>query len=96
MDFTPAPLHPRAPAQGVGRAWAGRLPWLAVSYAEVRLLNGDVFTVEGTLDEVESKLSDAARSGQSRLAWFTEYGTDGSVGVNPAHVASLKVSELSE
>jgi hypothetical protein len=65
-------------------------------YAEIRLLNGDVFTVEGTLDEVENKLSDAARSGQSRLAWFTGYGTDGSVGVNPAHVASLKVSEISE
>jgi hypothetical protein len=68
----------------------------AVGYAELRLLNGDVFTVEGTLDEVESKLSDAARSGQSRLAWFTEYGTDGSVGVNPAHVASLKNSETAE
>jgi hypothetical protein len=67
----------------------------SVDYAEVRLLNGDVFTVEGTLDEVESKLSDAARSGQSRLAWFTEYGTDDSVGVNPAHIASLKVSETS-
>ena len=65
-------------------------------YAEVRLLNGDVFTVEGTLDEVESKLSNAARSGQSRLAWFTEYGTDGSVGVNPVHVASVKVSDISE
>jgi hypothetical protein len=66
-----------------------------MAYAEVRLLNGDVFTVEGSLDEVESKLSDAARSGQSRLAWFTEYGTDGSVGVNPAHVASLKASDVS-
>jgi len=64
-----------------------------VAHAEIRLLNGDAFTVEGTLDEVESKLSDAARSGQSRLAWFTEYGTDDSVGVNPAHIASLKISE---
>lgn len=67
-----------------------------MGYAEIRLLNGDAFTVEGTLDEVESKLSDAARSGQSRLAWFTEYGTDGSIGINPAHVASLKVSKISE
>jgi hypothetical protein len=70
------------------------LPWLAVDYAEVKLLNGDVFVVEGMLDEVEAKLSDAARSGQSRLAWFTEHGTDGSVGINPAQVASLKVSEI--
>jgi hypothetical protein len=66
-----------------------------VGYAEVRLLNGNVFTVEGTLEEIEGKLSDAARSGQSRLAWFTEHGTDASVGVNPAHVASLKASEIS-
>lgn len=63
--------------------------------AEIRLLSGDVFTVEGALDEVEGKLSDAARSGQSRLAWFTEHGTDESVGVNPAHVASLKLSDVS-
>jgi hypothetical protein len=68
-----------------------------VGYAEIRLVNGDVFTVEGTLEEVESRLSDAARSGQSRLAWFTEHGTDGSIGgIHPAHVASLKVSEISE
>jgi hypothetical protein len=75
---------------------AGCLPWLAVSYVEVRLLNGDVFVVQGTLDEVESKLSDAARSGQSRLAWFTEHGSEGSIGVNPAHVASLRIAEVSD
>jgi hypothetical protein len=67
-----------------------------VGYAEVRLLNGDVLVVAGTLDEVEGKLSDAARSGQSRLAWFTEHGTDGSVGINPAHVATLKVREIAD
>jgi hypothetical protein len=65
-----------------------------VPYAELKLLNGDVLVVEGALDEVEAKLSDAARSGQSRLAWFTEYGSDGSVGVNPVHVASLKAREI--
>ena len=67
-----------------------------MGYAEVRLLNGDVFTVEGTLEEVEGKLSDAARSGQSRLAWFAEHGTDASIGVNPAHVATLTVSKISD
>ena len=75
---------------------ARHLPWLAVGYAEVRLLNGDVLTVQGALEEVEGKLSDAARSGQSRLAWFTERGTDLPVGINPAHVATLKVSEISD
>jgi hypothetical protein len=65
-------------------------------YAEIKLLNGDVFVVEGALDGVEGKLSDASRSGQSRLAWFTEHGTGDSVGVNPAHVASLKASDASD
>src|SRR5215207_7084042 len=64
------PWGPRRPAQRrtipARPPWAGRLPWLTVGYAEVRLLDGDVFAVEGTLDEVESRLSDAARSGQSR------------------------------
>jgi hypothetical protein len=64
-------------------------------YAEIKLTNGDVFTVEGELEEVEKKLSDAARSGQSRLAWFSEHGRDGSVGVNPDHVATLRATEAS-
>ena len=67
-----------------------------VEYTEIRLLNGDTFTVEGALDEVEKVLSDAARSGQGRLAWFKEQGTGESVGLNPAHVTVLRVSELSD
>jgi hypothetical protein len=66
-----------------------------VDSAEIRLLNGDAFTVDGTVEEVEKKLSDAARSGQSRLAWFTEFGTNASVGVNPDHVATLRGGETS-
>jgi hypothetical protein len=64
-----------------------------VHYTEIRLLNGDAFTVEGGLDDVEKALSDAARSGQGRLAWFKEHGTGGSVGLNPTHVAAVRVSE---
>ena len=67
-----------------------------VAHAEIRLLNGDVFTVDGTVEEVERMLSDAARSGQSRLAWFRELGTHASVGVNPDHVASLRAGEASD
>jgi hypothetical protein len=67
-----------------------------VRYAEIRLVSGDVFTVEGTVEEVEKELSDAARSGQARLAWFKEHGTDGPVGVNPAHVTALRASEISD
>jgi hypothetical protein len=68
----------------------------SVAYTELRLLNGDVFSVEGPLEEVERKLSDAARSGQSRLAWLTEHDTGQGIGVNPAHVAILKSSELAD
>jgi hypothetical protein len=67
-----------------------------MAHAEIKLVDGDLLTVQGTLEEVERKLSDAARSGQSRLAWFTEQGTEAPVGVNPAHVATLRVSETSE
>jgi hypothetical protein len=67
-----------------------------MEYAEIKLADGDLVTVAGKLEEVEKKLSDAARSGQSRLAWFTEEDTDHRVGVNPAHVASLRVSASSD
>jgi hypothetical protein len=58
--------------------------------SELRLANGDGLTVEASLEEAEKRLSDAARSGPSRLAWFTESRTDLTVGINPLQVASLK------
>ena len=67
-----------------------------VRYAEIRLMNGDAFTVEGTVEEVEKQLSDAARSGKSRLAWFTEHGGSDPVGINPDHVATLRASGESD
>jgi len=73
---------------------AGEVPTNdAVEGVEITLASGTGFTVAGTLDEVEKGLSDAARSGQSRLAWFTERRTRKPVGVNPAHVAALSVAE---
>jgi hypothetical protein len=69
---------------------------LQMPHAEIRLGNGDVYTVEGTLDEVERGLSDAARSGQARLAWFKERSTAESIGINPAHVAALRGGETSD
>jgi hypothetical protein len=67
-----------------------------MNYTEIRLLNGDAFMVEGALGEVEKVLSDAARSGQGRLAWFKQRGADDAVALNPAHVAALKTSENSD
>ena len=68
---------------------------MSSSGAEVRLVNGDVFTITGDLEEVERRLSDAARSGHSRLAWFNELGTGDAIGVNPATVAALRPTEHS-
>jgi hypothetical protein len=65
-------------------------------YVEITLPSGDVFTVEGTLDGVEKGLSDAARSGQSRMAWFKERDGDDSIGVNPAHVVAVRVADSPE
>jgi hypothetical protein len=67
-----------------------------MNYTEIRLLNGDAFTVEGALDEVEKVLSGAARSGQGRMAWFEQRGADDAVALNPAHVAAMRTSENSD
>ena len=69
---------------------------LGMPRTEIRLLSGDVFTVEGTTDEVERALSDAARSGQSRLAWLKPCGRDAPIGINPAHVVALRLGEASD
>jgi hypothetical protein len=61
-----------------------------VANVEIRVLGGDTYRVEGTVEESEKKLSDAARSGQSRLAWFKELASGEPVGINPAHVVSLR------
>lgn len=64
-----------------------------MSHPEITTLTGDVISVDGSLDEVEKELSDAARSGSSRFAWFTDKGTGERVGVNPDHVVSLRLSD---
>jgi hypothetical protein len=63
---------------------------------EIRLLSGDLFMVEGTTAEVERALSDAARSGQSRLAWLREFGRGEPIAINPAHVIVLRPGEVSD
>jgi hypothetical protein len=56
------------------------------------MINGDVIGVEGSLDEVEKELSDAARSGSSRFAWLTAVVTGERIGVKPDHVVSIRMS----
>jgi hypothetical protein len=63
-----------------------------MGHTVVELSNGNVIEVEGDLETTEKTLSDAARSGQSRPAWFKEHDTGRRVGVNPDHVAVLRSS----
>ncbi len=60
---------------------------------ELGLATGAVICVAGSAGDAEKALSDAARSGQSRLAWFTEARTGRAVGINPAQVVSLTAAE---
>jgi hypothetical protein len=62
-----------------------------MDWAEIKVVTGEVYTVQGSLDEVEQKVL-----GGATLVWLSEYGTDASVGLNPAHIVSVKASALSE
>jgi hypothetical protein len=53
------------------------------------MANGERLKVEGTLQEVEKTLGDAARSGHSRLAWLTDAEKESPVGVNPVQVSTV-------
>ncbi len=67
-----------------------------MKHPEITTLNGDVIGVDGSLSEVEKELSDAARSGSSRFAWFTDQATGERIGVNPDHVVSLRLSDTGD
>jgi hypothetical protein len=60
-----------------------------VTSTKLNMANGERLTVNGTLEEVEKTLSDAARSGHTRLAWLTDADTNKPVAVNPAQVSTL-------
>ena len=66
-----------------------------MAICEIHLLDGDVIQLATSIAEAEKTLSDAARSGQSRLAWFEENPSGRRVGINPAHVASLRANDPS-
>lgn len=62
---------------------------------EITIAGSESVIVGGSVEDVEKALSDAARSGQSRLAWFEELETGQPVGLNPAHVISLRPDSAS-
>lgn len=61
-----------------------------MSATEIRVTGAERVIVDEAVEQVEKTLSDAARSGQSRLAWFTERDSEQPVALNPTHVISLR------
>jgi hypothetical protein len=54
------------------------------------LATGVTLQVKGRLDEVAKQLENAARSSAGTLAWFDEAQASERLGVNPAHVVSVR------
>jgi hypothetical protein len=57
------------------------------------LVTGEQLEVEGSMNEVEKALENAARSGAGTLAALTETATQKPVGVYTAHVVSVRPGE---
>jgi hypothetical protein len=57
---------------------------------KLMLVTSELIEVTGSLEEIERRLLDAARSTAGSLAWLET--TDGAerVGVNPAHVVTVR------
>ena len=54
------------------------------------LTTGEHLAVRGTLQDVQKRLQDAVRSSPGSLALLTEAATDEQIGVNPAHVVTIR------
>ncbi|MGA2925828.1 MAG: hypothetical protein ABSG43_07495 [Solirubrobacteraceae bacterium] len=59
---------------------------------EITVLGGERHRVEGTAQDVERAILDAARGSIMELAWFDDANTGERIGINPEHVVLLRVS----
>ena len=57
------------------------------------MVNGERFSVAGEPTEVEKAIIAAARGSIMQLAWLEEAGSGRPLGVNPAHVVSLRAAD---
>jgi hypothetical protein len=57
---------------------------------EIVLVSGTRCRVEGTPDDVEKHILEAARGSLLELAWLTETESGQRIGVNPEHVVLLR------
>jgi hypothetical protein len=61
-----------------------------VAATELTMVNGKTFAIGGEPADVEKTIIAAARGSIMQIAWLEEADGGGSVGINPAHVVSLR------
>jgi hypothetical protein len=61
-----------------------------VATTRLLLATGEALEVTGLLEEVAKALENAARSSAGTLAWFDEAPEGERIGVNAAHVVSIR------
>jgi hypothetical protein len=54
------------------------------------LVSNEQVEVDGQIEEVGRLLQDAARSASGTLAWLKDARTAETVGINPAHVVTVR------
>jgi hypothetical protein len=57
---------------------------------EIAVVGGSVYRIEGDARDVERMILDAARGSIMQLAWLVEVDSAVRLGVNPAHVVTLR------
>jgi hypothetical protein len=64
-----------------------------MSTTNLLLITGELIEVDGPAEDVGQLLQNAARSTQGTLAWLEEVGSGQTLGVNPAHVVTIRAGE---
>ena len=59
------------------------------SVTEILVVGGQRFCVQGTLEEVETQILEAARGSILELVWFKQASGATSVALNPAHIVAV-------
>lgn len=57
---------------------------------EITVVGGERYRVDGSAQEVEATILDAARGSLMNLAWMVEVETGELVGLNPSHIVMLR------
>jgi hypothetical protein len=64
-----------------------------VAATELTLVTGERYAIAGEPAAVERAILSAARGSLMELAWLEEAGDGRPLGVNPAHVVSLRAAD---